>query len=348
MRRAAAGLALWLALGCGGAEPGDIEPDEEPVEVQVSSPVRRPSLVAHPATVVSSDEAAVATRVSGRVRRIEADVGRAVAEGEALVFLDATDVRAQVEGAQAGLRRARRRYRRIAALARDGAATQQELDDARAAFEQARSEVRAAAAQRDYVVLRAPFDGVVSARHADPGDLATPGRPILTVVRGASLEIEAAVPEGDAAAFREGDAATVFHPASGRRYPVTVVRTSPSVDPASRRKHVEARLDPAGAVPDLLPGTFVRLEAEAPDRTTLWLPEDTIVRRGQLRGVFEVADETLQLRWVRLGQAHEGAVELLGGIGPDARVVRAPGAGLSDGQPVASARAAPPLARQEG
>jgi multidrug efflux pump subunit AcrA (membrane-fusion protein) len=117
-----------------------------------------------------------------------------------------------------------------------------------------------------------------------------------------------------------------------------VTRISPALEPGSRRVRAEARAD-AAASDAALPaaGSFVRLEVETPDRTTLWVPSDAIVRRGELEGVFVVEADTLRLRWLRTGRVRDSAVEVLAGLDAGQTVVRAPGPRLVDGQPVGSA-----------
>lgn len=329
-------LGLILsAAACDRGEPGEVAPSTEPVDVEVAAPVEASGVTGYAASVVSTDEAELATRTSGTVRAVRVDVGSAVARGDTLVELDATDVEAAVARARAGLRQAERRFERIRNLEADGAATAQELDDARAALETARSYVEEARAQREYVVLRAPFGGVVTSRSVDPGDLAVPGGPVLALVRPGSLEVEADLPAGAAAALAVGDELSVADPDAGTRHGVVVTRISPALERSSRRSRVELRFDD-GAGAGLTPGSYVRLEVADPDRPTTWIPADAVVRRGQLAGLFVVVDEQIELRWIRTGGRRLDAVEVLAGVGPSDRIVRRPGPSLVDGAPVGS------------
>lgn len=334
--------SIFTALGlvvagaaCDRGEPGRVAPSSEPVDVEVAAPVRAPGVAGYAASVMSTDEAELATRASGSVRTMRVDVGSVVGRGDTLVELDATDVEAVVASARAGLRQAEGRFERIRNLEADGAATAQELDDARAALETARARLQEALAQREYVVLRAPFAGVVTSRGVDPGDLAVPGRPVLSMVRPGSLEVVADLPAGPAAGLSAGDDLSVVDPAGGTRHAVAVTRMSPAQVPASRRIRVELRFEDPGSV-RLAPGSYVRLEISDPDRPTTWVPADAVVRRGQLSGLFVVHGERLELRWVRTGGRRMDAVEVLAGVGPSDRVVRRPPPSLVDGAAVGS------------
>lgn len=334
-------LALALAwsagsMACDRGEPGRVPEPEGPAAVTVSEAARAPSVRSYPATVASTDDALLATRTSGTVRRVRVDVGSPVRAGDTLVLLDATDVEARIHGARAAVEQATKHFRRIQNLEADGAATPQELDDARARQAMAESQLREAEAQREYVVLRAPFAGVVASRDVDPGDLAVPGQPVLRLVRPGSLKVEADLPGEARAEVRPGMAVTLVDPGTGARVPGHVTRVSPALEPGSRRMRAEARPESGSGSAATLPapGSFVRLEVEAPGRTTVWVPADAVVRRGDLQGVFVVESDTLRLRWLRMGQARDSAVEVLAGLEAGQPVVRAPGVRLEDGQPV--------------
>lgn len=335
IRILAALVAVLASTACDGDEPGRVEPSAEPVDVDVAAPVEAPGVAGYAATVVSTDEARLATRASGSVREVRVDVGSVVERGDTLVKLDATDVEAVVARAAAGLRQAERRFERIRNLEADGAATAQELDDARAALETARSNLEEARAQREYVVLRAPFSGVITSRSVDGGDLAMPGSPVLSLVRPASLEVLADLPATAARRVSAGDRLSVSDPDTGVRYPVTVTRISPALDRSSRRVRVELRFVEPRSV-RVAPGSYVRLEISDPDRPTIWVPADAVVRRGQLTGLYVIHEDRLELRWMRTGGHRLDAVEVLAGVDPSDRVVRRPASFLVDGIPVGS------------
>ena len=111
---------------------------------------------------------------------------------------------------------ARRTYDRLANLERDGAATRQELDQAEAALRTAEAMVAEASASRDYFTLRAPFDGTVTSRYADPGDLAVPGRPVLVISGSQGVKIVADLPASLAGAVADGGSIAVVSPETGR------------------------------------------------------------------------------------------------------------------------------------
>ncbi|MFW6088201.1 MAG: efflux RND transporter periplasmic adaptor subunit [Gemmatimonadota bacterium] len=335
-------LMLIAALaGCGRDEPGEIPPSDEIPRVDVVRPTATGSTVSFPATVHAVERAELATRISGTVLRVPVDVGSAVGRGDVVLVLDDADVAARIRQAEAQFERARRALARIEPLNEDGAATDQELDDAQAAFRVAEASLAEARAQRAYTVLRAPFTGVVTARSVDPGDLALPGRPVLTMVGMGGLEVTADLPASREGRIAVGDTLVLMSPETGMRIPVSVERVAPALESATRRFRVEASL-PAAAEHGLVSGAYVRLEVDDAERRTLWVPEATIVRRGQMTGVFTVESDTARLRWIRSGARHEDAVEVLAGLSAEDAVVLDPPADLEDGAAVRMAGGSAP------
>ena len=343
-------VATLAVAACGaGDEPGRLPEPEAPVRVSVSHAVAARASEAFPATLAAEQQADVATRMSGTVREVRVDVGDRVSAGSPVVVLDAPDVQARIDAAEAQAALAESTFRRVESLAADRAASQQELDEARARLEAARGALADARAQAAYAVVRAPFGGVVTERLAEPGDLAVPGRPLLRMVGEGGLTVEADLPAARAGALEPGDAVRVVVPGAGA-WAARVTRVAPAVARGTRRFRVEASLEGAeGGAVGLLPGAYARLELPGGGAPTWWIPEDAVVRRGQLTGVYLLEDDALRLRWLRLGERREGAVEILAGpAGEELTVVRRPAAELADGVPVEAATPEPWAAPADG
>ncbi|GMV05034.1 MAG: acriflavin resistance protein [Gemmatimonadota bacterium] len=332
-------VLLTTALGlaaCGAEEPGRVPRAAEPVEVTVSAALRAPAVESFPASVTSERTAEIATRMSGTVKRVLVDVGARVRAGQPLVELDAIDIAARVAAARAQEELARTSHRRVENLARDGAASRHELDQATAALEAAGAMLAEAEAQEAYAVVRAPFDGVVTHRFVDAGDLALPGHPLFVVVAPGALKVVADLPAQRSGTVAAGNVVTVRVEGAAAPLSARVTRVVPALGGASRTFRVEAALD--GAPAGVVPGAYARVELSEVGQGPRWIPADAVVDRGQLTGVFSVEADTLRLRWVRLGQRRDGAVELLAGPAGELTVVRRPGADLFDGRAVGTAR----------
>ncbi|MEJ2546871.1 MAG: efflux RND transporter periplasmic adaptor subunit [Gemmatimonadota bacterium] len=322
-------LAL-VATACDRSEPGEVERTAAAQNVTVSPVVVAAGSQMVAARVVAAEEAKLATRSSGTVRSVHADVGSRVRSGEVLVRLDGAGVESAVAAAEASVTVARKTHQRLENLARNGAATDQEVDQARAQLEMAEARLAEARGNRDYVVLRAPFAGTVTARYVDPGDLASPGQPMMTVSGNRGVKVVADAPAALAGRIQVGDRVRVLEPESGRHWAATVTRSVPVIEQMSNRFRLEAAFE-EGAEDTPLPGTYVRLAVAGVEEPGLLVPSDALVREGQLTGVFTLEDGTLRLRWIRPGRIAEGVVEVLSGLSRDTRVVRSPSPNLLDG-----------------
>lgn len=340
MKRFLMPLTITVGLAaCSAEEPGRIPQVDEPADVTVSTTARAPSVESFPAAVVSERTARVATRMSGTVRQVLVDVGSQVAAGQLLLRLDATDIEARVSAARANVQLAEQSFRRIESLAADGAASQAELDEVTARLEAARAQLEEARAQQAYAEVRAPFAGEVTERSVDPGDLAVPGRPLLALVAPGALEVMAELPAYRAGSLEAGRTLTARVAGVDEPLAAEVTRVVNALGSGSRTFRVEARL--LDAPPGVLAGAYARLEIPRAGEGPRWIPSDAVVHRGQLRGVYAVEGDTLRLRWVRLGQRVDGAVELLAAPGDAMTVVRRPAPDLHDGRPVGQVRTEP-------
>ncbi len=294
------------------------------------------------ARVEAEQAAEVATRMSGTLTNVAVQVGQRVAAGDLLARLDDADVRARITSAEAQVALAEQTHGRIVRLAADGAASQQELDQITAQLAAARAGLTEAQAQAAYVEVRAPFAGVVTARMADPGDLALPGHPIVVVEGQGARKVVADLPADQLGQVAAGDPVSLHR--DGAAIEGTVRRVSPSLDTRSRRFRVEV------TSVDALPwpaGEVVTLSFSGEGTGTRWIPSDAVVRRGQLAGVFAVENDSLRLRWLRLGREVEGRVEVLAGPAGEMNVVRRPAADLRDGAPVSSANVERVMSRSD-
>lgn len=328
--------AAFTLSACHGDAPERERPQLDAVSVTVTPAWSSTADRGYTGRVTAADEAQVATRASGTVTAVLVEVGEPVRVGQLLATLDDTDVVARIQAARAQVELAEKQHGRISRLADDGAASQMELDQATAQLQAARAMLQEAEAHAAYVEVKAPFSGVVTARMADPGDLAVPGHPIVTVqTRGAS-KVVADLPAGAQESVTEGMPVTLSH--GGAAVPATVSRVVPALDARSHRFRIEVRSE------EPLPwsaGQVVTLNVADAGSGTRWIPADAVVRRGQMAGVYTVENDSLRLRWLRLGRTLDDAVEVLAGPAGDLTVVRSPARELMDGQPVSEIQRTP-------
>jgi len=322
-------------------------------------------LTARQTAVISSRVMAPITGVlvgaGQRVRRgqplVELDAAAVTAEAErssAALEGARASVRAAASdevAAEAAVTLARATHDRIARLQAERSATAQELDEATVALQQAEARLamvrahgdaamrgveaaeaaaRSADITRSWSRLAAPFDGIVADRHADPGTMAMPGQPLLTLERDGAVQLEARVDASQASGLAVGQPADV-RVDDGTESPWMPGRIAEiaRVDPASHTFLVTVDVD---APPAWRSGLFGRARFSGPDSGRLTMPSAAVVTRGQLTFAYVVgADDHARLRLVSLGDVAGDRTEVLAGLADGDRVVLNPAAGLADG-----------------
>lgn len=282
----------------------------------------------------------VAAQVPGAVVALAVKAGDQVKAGQVLLRLDARAAEqqagaaaAQVQAARAAQDAATREFERQRQLFRQHYISQAALDHAeaqhKAAQAQAAAQLAAAGAaqtESSFYVVRAPYDGIVADVAVVLGDMAMPGRALLTVYDPAALRVRAAVPQ-TAAPRQAGPSpapqAELPGVATQRIAPVRW-QVLPAVDPATHT--VELRLDlPPGTA--AAPGMFARvwLTGAGTQPNRLWVPAKAVVRRAELTAVYVLdAEGKPLLRQVRLGPLQGEQVEVLTGLAAGERVALEP------------------------
>jgi RND family efflux transporter MFP subunit len=190
-----------------------------------------------------------------------------------------------------------------------------------AQVQQARGSLNDVVAQLSQTKLRSSITGVVSERRADPGAMATPGQPILTVVDIRRLWLDVPVQEEQAAQVAPGlPAEARFDAQPDRVYRGRVIRINPAANPQSRS--VTARVEVENTDRRIKPGMFgrVRLVTQRhPD--VLVVPREAIVREGENAFVFVADGETAVRKPVEPGREMEDVIEIRSGIRPAEPVI---------------------------
>jgi len=321
---------------------------------------------ARTATVISSKVMAyvrqVAVQVGDRAKEgqelvtldaqdLEANVRRAEA-AEAEVRSAIPEADNGVAGAKANLDLAQSTFKRMEELASKKSISNQEFDEAsarlksaQAAHEMARArrsqldsklaqveqEIRAARIMRDYTRIAAPFSGVVTAKSVDPGNLAAPGAPLLTIEREGAYRLEASVDESKLPFVKTGQTVEVALEALDRRLTAQVSEIVPAVDAASRAYTVKIDLP---MLPNLRSGMFARAWFPMGSRKVVTVSATAMVERGQLQSVFVIDDGVARNRLITTGTRRADAVEVLSGLTEGEKVVNPIPSGLADGSRV--------------
>ncbi|MCS6957123.1 MAG: efflux RND transporter periplasmic adaptor subunit [Aquificaceae bacterium] len=295
--------------------------------------------------VVADKRVEVSTRLMGKIKGVFVEEGQSVKLGQTLVSIDAEDIKAQasaldhqVAQAEQALRSAmaqhdavKKTFERYSALLKEGAITQQEFDQVKAQFEsakaqveQARAGIKAVQSQKQAVVsnlkyssITSPISGYVVQKNVDAGDLAVPGHTLL-VIESPPYLFEVFLPERFAGKVKVGQEYSVQIPSLGENLTGRVVEVSPSLDVATRTFRVKLQLQQKESLRSGMYGSLLLPEKVE----VLLVPESAIVRRFDFTGVWVVKpDNTLELRFVKLGEKRGDKVEVLSGLKEGERIV---------------------------
>lgn len=283
--------------------------------------------------IEARSQATVAAQTQGRVVEVRVDAGSRVQRGEVLMRIDPAQAGQAVAGAEAGVAQARAnainaraQFERTQSLVARKFVSQAALDQAEAALRATDAQLAAAQASRGqaattlgFTTVISPLAGLVASRHAELGEMAQPGTPLVTVYDPASLRAAADIPQYRAhelkAAAPGGLQARVEFPESGRWVDGLAVTLLPAADPRTHtlRARVDLPADLAGVAPGMAARVHLLTGATAP---RLAVPAAAILRRGEVTGVYVAgADGRLSLRQIRAGEAlAEGWVEVLSGL----------------------------------
>lgn len=305
-------LPVILVIACGGAPaepPVPRGPGVEAAAYRVESGVGSVRYEAA-GTVRAVRRVELATRLMGTIETVRVRAGDRVRAGQLVLTLQAGSPEAGLAQARAGLDLATRTLRRMERLYADSAVPEAQLDAARAAHAQAEGQARAAQVEVGYAGLHAPFGGVVTARLAEPGDLAAPGQPLLVIEDAGAREIVVGVPDDLLAGIRPGLVVPTRIGAGEQRVDAKVIAVVPFSDPGSRT--AEVRLSGPAGLPS---GASAVAEFAVGSTGGIRVPAGALIRRGQLVGVFVfAADSTVRLRWIRIGRVEGGVAEVLAGL----------------------------------
>jgi len=329
-----------------------------------------------PGTVIAADTAQVAARTMGTVLQVAVKEGDTVHRGQLLAQLDERELMARRNATQAGAQVAeagisqaqkgvaaaqahadvmQKTFDRYVYLKYQKSVSPQEfdeisakqqsaqasLDQAKAALQQAQAgkaqaaaEVHAAESVASYARIVAPFDGRVVRRMVDPGSLVSPGMPLFIVEGGSHFQLQATLPTEALAFVKKGSAARVQLDAMNEKVlEGKVAEIEAGADPASHT--LSARIDLPHEV-KVESGVFGRAFFVRGEKKALVVPQEVVVARGQLRGIYAVdANGLVHWRVVTLGRSANGQAEVLSGVASGDVVVLNPGAQELDGKKTA-------------
>jgi membrane fusion protein, multidrug efflux system len=314
-----------------------VPPEKAPATVSVDLPGQTQPYI----------EAPIFAQTTGYLKKWYFDIGSKVKVGDVLAEVDTPQVdedlnqaKANLAQAQAALDLSRVTFRRDQDLLERKVIAQQDFDTASSDLHSKEATVNANAAAvsrlqalEDFKIVKAPFDGIVTRRNTDIGQIvnAGSGTPLFDVAQVSPLRIYVNVPEAMAGYVRIGGPAHItFSEFPGQKFSGQVVRTAQAIDPASRTLLTE--IDVANDAGQLLPGAYspVHLETEGP--ASLLIPSSSLLFRSEGASLGVVGpDNRVHVKKVKIGRDLGSKLEIVSGLLPTDRVVVNPVDGLADG-----------------
>jgi len=333
-------LAAVLVSACSDAPPAS-GAEQAAAAASLASHVveasRVPRETAFDGAVEAINQSTVSAQTTGRVVELPFDVGDYVEKDAVIVRFTTTEQRARTGGAEAALAEARARlaeaqlaFDRTRDIYEKKLVAKAQLDKAAADLDAARA--RAAAAQAalteareslGYTVIRAPYAGIVVARHVQLGETVAPGRQLMTGLSLEHLRAVVEIPQQHIGPLRKHRKARVILP-DGKSIAAAELRIPPSADPSTHTFRVLVTLPPGEH--GVFPGTLVKVAFVSGEEERVLIPPESIVRRGEVTGVYVVgAGGRIGLRYLRLGTAAaDGGVPVLAGLAAGERLATDP------------------------
>jgi membrane fusion protein (multidrug efflux system) len=361
-----AGVAVWASKGEGPKKPGDEKPQATlefvPAEVVRPSLVSMPGVIEFSGPLMAPGTVTVRSKASGTLLSLAVGEGSRVRAGQALGQVDLEELRyriaersATVESARAQLVQVERQHQANEGLAAQNFIAATALETSRANLEAARAQVLAAKAQLDtsQVILRqaaliSPLNGVVSKRHALPGEKLAAEQQILSIVDLSRLELAGLVGTHEVSRLKPGMAVQVRVEGVDEPVEAHITRIAPAAEPGTRSIGVVLEL--ANPKEAFRAGQYAVARVELADETQrLTVPQGAISSNSGQDQVWLIDNGALVRRIVTTGRrdAREGRVEVLQGLKSDAQVLAARFDNLREGAKatvVASKTAAPKVA----
>jgi len=274
----------------------------------------------------------IASKILASIVSVNVRPGDIVKKGALLITLDDRDLHARQQQAKNALNAAKAAHekaqldrQRYQSLLDTKSVTQNAYDDKASAekitsakLDQAQEQVREADVMRSYAKINASMSGIVTDKLCDPGDIASPGVPLLTMYDPDNLRLEAAVREQLSGRLTLGQQVQVTVDAIDKTMTGTVEEIVPSADPVSRTVTVKTAIPREEGI---FPGMFGRIRIPLDPVKFLVIPKACVRQVGQLELVTVVKDGRPITRAVRTGRTWDDDIEILSGLSEGEEVV---------------------------
>lgn len=283
-------------------------------------------------TVKSKNKSIISAKVMGVVTKINFKEGDFVRKGDILITIDDSEAMQRLLSAQKSLESVRHNkmlaqttYQRYKRLYDEKAISGQELDQietqkrlAELEYDRLDAMYKEAQIQHSNFRITAPQDGIVSSKKIDLGSMAIIGQPLISIDSVGSYYVESAIDESMLSKIRQGMDVSMYIESTGRTIKAKITEIIPIVDPSTRTFLIKIGL----SGDSIKSGQFVKVRIPVGNKEVILIPEDIVVRKGQLIGVYTVdSNDIITYRLIKLGKKQGSMIEVLSGLQPREKIV---------------------------
>jgi RND family efflux transporter MFP subunit len=334
-------LSLFTAIllnSCSDAKK-EIQDNSQAVTVTIASPSLQGNgnYFSASGKIETKQFATISTRMMGFVSKIPIKVGDKVKKGQLLISINNTDIEAkkaqsnaQLTQAEAGFANAEKDFERFKILYEQNSTSQKEFDDITSRYTIAKAQVEAAKQMKNeinamlsYSNITAPFNGIITSKNINEGDMANPGMPLLSLEAPGAYVATSMVPETQIMHVQKGENVEVIIKSTNESVQGVVSEVSISSQNTGGQYLVKIDLKENKDV-QLYSGMFVstNFPIKNGENTTILVPKNALIQKGQLTGIYTVSQSnTAILRWLRLGKTYGDNVEVLTGLTKDEKYI---------------------------
>ncbi len=305
------------------------------VEIAHASAIPKIQVLEAVGSLLPAASVVIKPEIAGKITRIDFEEGKEVAQGHVLIELDNATAMAQLKEDKAKRLLAEQNLKRLSAA--QGGSSAQQIDTAKAVLLQAQASVDKAQAQYDKTQLKAPFSGRIGLTDIQMGDYVQAGAALVGLVDSSRLKLEFTIPERQAHLIALGQEVRFVTDQSAAKASTAVIYgLSPEIDLQGRSLTVRAWVDNKEAL--FIAGIFARVTIDVPQQgKVVVVPEEVVFAQNNKQWVYVVKNKPdsdqryVQLIEVRIGQRHQGQIEILSGLNEGDQVVKAGQLKLKEG-----------------
>ncbi|WP_163715190.1 efflux RND transporter periplasmic adaptor subunit [Mangrovibacterium lignilyticum] len=325
--------AVTFALSSCGSKENEKKAPEHTIKATIATAqlTDYPVIYSFSGKLQADKQSNLSTRIMGQVQKVYVKPGQQVKAGDLLIQIRNQDIlakQAQVEAnkveATTAYESAEKDLKRFEALYKSNSASEKEMDDIRSRYQMAKARVEAVN-QMDqevqeslrYAAIRAPYNGVITGKFVQDGDMANPGMPLLSIESPNQWKVFARIPENEIAQLQLNAPVKVqFSSVPGLEVQGTISEINPSSTNTGSQFEAKILLNTSSSeAKQFYTGMFATVNYEQGTQPMVLIPQSSLVTRGQLVGLYTVSQAgTSLLRWVRTGKSHGDSIEILSGL----------------------------------